>query len=301
MPATSRTYSHVLMLVAATACWGVGTVVTKQVLDDGVAPLTLLPIQLAASCLFLGAIAWFRRDRITWSPQMRKLAGLGVLNPGLAYALGLVGLTSITASMSVLLWAAEPVLILIFAMALLREHLPLATAAALGAAVVGVVLVVYQPGPAGDAVGIVLTLSAVSACALYAVLTRQLLLDDGSLAVVLVQQVAALGFAVVLATVVFLLQSDAALQAPSGATWLTAAASGILYYGLAFWFFLAGLRQVPASYAGIFLPLVPIFGLAAAFVIGERLIERQWAGAALVVGATLLAARQDSEVAATPR
>ncbi|MGH3508448.1 MAG: hypothetical protein ACRDO2_14720, partial [Nocardioidaceae bacterium] len=39
-------------LVAAAACWGVGTVVTKQVVDT-VAPLTLLPLQLAASCVFL--------------------------------------------------------------------------------------------------------------------------------------------------------------------------------------------------------------------------------------------------------
>ena len=157
-------YGHVLMLVGATACWGVGTVVTKQVLDHEVAPLTLLPIQLTASCLFLLILGWLRRDRVTWSPQIRKLAALGVLNPGLAYALGLIGLSSITASMSVLLWAAEPILILLFAFALLREHIPTAMAAALAAAVLGVILVVYQPGPTGDAVGIVMTLAAVSAC-----------------------------------------------------------------------------------------------------------------------------------------
>ena len=65
--------------------------------------------------------------------------------------------------MSVLLWAAEPVLILLFATALLRQHIPVAMAAALAAGVLGVVLVVYQPGPTGDAVGIALTLTAVAA------------------------------------------------------------------------------------------------------------------------------------------
>lgn len=211
-------YSHVLLLVAATACWGVGTVVTKQVLDQDVAALTLLPIQLTASCLFLLSLGRLRGDRITWSPQIGKLTALGVLNPGLAYAVGLIGLSSITASMSVLLWAAEPILILLFAFALLREHIPTAMAAALAAAVLGVLLVVYQPGPTGDPVGIVLTLAAVSACALYAVLTRQLLLDDASLAVVLAQQSAALAFAVLLTVAVHLVQGGSSLDAPSGAT-----------------------------------------------------------------------------------
>ena len=48
------------MLIATTACWGVGTVVTKQVLDDDVAPLTLLTIQLASSCLFVATCVDYR-------------------------------------------------------------------------------------------------------------------------------------------------------------------------------------------------------------------------------------------------
>ena len=295
-------YSRVPMLVAATACWGVGTVVTKQVLDD-VAALTLLPIQLAASCLLLAAFAVLTRarrarsDRFRWSPQTRGLAALGVLNPGLAYALGLLGLTSISASMSVLLWAAEPVLILLLAAALLREHIPAALAAALGTAVVGVLLVVYQPGSAGDLAGVALTLSAVGACALYTVLTRGLLLDDASLPVVLAQQIAALLFAVLLATAVQLATGNGwSVGNLPGATWVAAAASGILYYGVAFWFYLAGLRRLPASVAGAFLPLIPVFGVAAGYLVGERLAGRQWTGAAIVVIATVAVAVRQTRV-----
>lgn len=293
--------SRVPMLVAATACWGVGTVVTKQVLDD-VAPLTLLPIQLAASCLMLAAVAVLTRtrrarsDRFRWSPETRGLAALGVLNPGLAYALGLLGLTSISASMSVLLWAAEPVLILLLAAAMLREHIPAALAAALGAAVVGVLLVVYQPGTAGDASGVALTVSAVGACALYTVLTRRLLLDDASLPLVLAQQVAALLFAVFLATAVQLATGNGwSVGNLPGATWVAATASGTLYYGLAFWFYLAGLRQVPASVAGAYLPLIPVFGVAAGYLVGERLAGRQWTGVAIVVLATVAIAVQQTQ------
>ena len=64
-------------LVAAAACWGLGTVVSKQVVDD-VAPLTLLPIQLAASSVLLlvghcGASRAGRPDPA--GPQARRARG----------------------------------------------------------------------------------------------------------------------------------------------------------------------------------------------------------------------------------
>ena len=204
----------VAALVAAAACWGTGTVVSKQVVDD-VAPLTLLPMQLVASCVFLLVITLARREPFAWTPPVRRLAALGVLNPGIAYALGLVGLTTITASLSVLLWALEPVAIMLLAALVLREHIPLALAAAVGVAIAGVLLVVYQPGATGDAVGITLTVVSVGFCALYSVLTRRLLLDDSALTVVLAQQAAALVFAIALATVV---EGPAGPAGTSGAT-----------------------------------------------------------------------------------
>ena len=94
-------------------------------------------------------------------------------------------------------------------------------------------------------------------------------------------------FAVVLATVVALVGGagwDLAGHGPGD--WLGAAASGVVYYGAGFWFFVTGLRRVPASVAGSFLPLIPVFGLAAAYLVGERLEPRQWVGAVVIVAAT---------------
>lgn len=285
---TSTTVRHVLMLVCATACWGGGTVLSKQVLVRGVAPLTLLVLELATSCLLLSLVMLLRGG---WArgPGLLKLAGLGVLNPGLAYALGLLGLVTVSASMAVLLWATEPILILLLAVFILRERVAAATVAAIAAAVAGVLLVIYRPGAAGDAVGITLTVAAVFACACYTVLTRRLLLDDTSLLVALVQQATALGFAVVV-TGLASAAGIAAVGLPTDAgTWALAAASGTVYYGFAFWFFIGGLRGVPASIAAAFLPLIPVFGLAAGQLSGDRLLDRQWLGATLVVLATLAA------------
>jgi len=68
--------------------------------------------------------------------------------------------------------------------------------------------------------------------------------------------------------------------------WLGAVVSGILYYGLGFAFYVTGLRHLPASYAGAFLPLIPVFGVAAGHLVGERLELRQWLGAMVIVAAT---------------
>ena len=290
MPRTTS-YRHVLLVVAATACWGCGTVLSKQVLDRGVAPLTLLAVELAASSLLLGRWTLLLRVRITWSASLAKLALLGVLNPGIAYALGLLGLVTISASLSVLLWATEPVLIMLLAVLLLRERIAAATVITVAVALAGVLLVLYRPGASGDATGIALTVGAVTACAVYTVLTRWLLLDDSSLPVVLVQQVAALGFAVVLVGSTKIIGSSDDLGLPNdGWTWTLAAASGMVYYGLAFWLFIGGLRGVPASIAGSLFPLIPVFGLAAGYIAGDRLLDRQWFGATLAVVATAAAA-----------
>jgi len=66
--------------------------------------------------------------------------------------------------------------------------------------------------------------------------------------------------------------------------WLWAISSGLLYYALACWFYLRGLRRVTAGTAGVFLNLIPVFGIASAYLLlGERLSRAQWLGAALIV------------------
>ena len=199
---------------------------------------------------------------------------------------GCIGLTSITASMSVLIWATEPVLIVLLAVLVLKERISAGLGVALGVAVMGVLLVVYQAGAAGTTVGVLLTVAAVGACALYTVIARLLLVDDASIAVAGVQQAAALAFAIACLAVSELLTTHGnPIGSVSAATWLWAALSGLLYYGVAFWLYLAGLARVTASVAGSFITLVPVFGVAAALFIGEQLSARQWIGAAIIVGA----------------
>lgn len=282
-----RSYRPAIFLTCAAASWGVATVLSKYAVEE-IAPLALLPLQLGVSVLVLGLLTGLARGHHHAArlrrPAMRRLALLGVLNPGLAYAVSLLGLLRITAGLSVLLWALEPVLILVLARVVLGDRVTCIRAFAVVTAVGGVGLVVWQSQTAGDALGIALTVAGVGACAVYTVLCRKLLTEDTALRVVLVQQVSALVFALVLwvATLPFL--EAAPLGSVSGTAWAGAVVSGVLYYALAFWLYLTGLREVPASTAAVYLTLIPVFGVTAALVLlGEDLSGRQWLGSTVVV------------------
>ena len=72
--------------------------------------------------------------------------------------------------------------------------------------------------------------------------------------------------------------------------------SGLLHHGLAYVFYLAALRRINASSAAVSFDLVPIFGIAAGLVYGERLDAPQWVGAAVVIGAVALIASRERGV-----
>jgi drug/metabolite transporter (DMT)-like permease len=282
-----------LALVLAAICWGVGTVTSKAALDE-VPPLTLLPIQLAVSLVILGVL--MRRQGISFRSDGSPLLGrLGLLNPGAAYALSLLGLASITASLSVLLWALEPLMILFLAGWFLHERITLSFIALSLVAVGGVAVILYDPGAsAGQVIGVVLTLAGIACCAAYSVITRRWIPDAKETSqVILAQQAHALAFALVL---VVLVGFAGGAISPSSLTPLgvaSAIGSGALYYAGAYWFYLGALRHVPVSYAALSFYLIPIVGVTAgALLLGERLDPHQWAGAAIVLSAILFIIRQ---------
>jgi drug/metabolite transporter (DMT)-like permease len=295
---------NVFWLVLAAACWGFGTVISKQAVAE-MPPLTLLPIQLATSVAFLLVLTRVRGERMPEGREGRLLGRLGLLNPGMAYALSLVGLTQITASLAVLLWASEPIFILGLAALVLGERFGLPIIASSGVAIIGLVLVVFDPAATGSLVGIALTVAGVVVCAIYTVATRRWLLgSDSTFGVVLAQQVHALAFALV---VLAALAASGRPMAPRTLTLpglASAAASGLLYYAFAYSFYITALRSVRASIAAASFYLIPVFGLAGGWLVGERLEPIQWLGGIVVIAAvaiiTLRSARPAEAAPARP-
>ena len=282
-------------LVLAATCWGVGTVISKAALAE-IPPFTLLPVQLAASLAVLAVL--MRRQGISFRTEGSPLLGrLGILNPGLAYALGLIGLTFITASLYVLLWALEPLMILFLAAWFLRERITPAFIVLSMIAVAGMVVIVYDPSSSnGQLIGVALTLAGIACCAVYSVVARRWIPDAKETSqVILAQQGYALALALGLVVVVGLVGGQVVPTALTPLGLASAVGSGALYYAGAYWFYLGALRHVPASFAAVSFYLIPIVGVTAgALLLGERLDARQWVGAIIVLGAILAIIRQPS-------
>jgi len=278
--------SERLYLVAAAACWGIGTVASKQAVAE-FPPLTLLAIQLAASVVFLAFLARFRGRAASAGTGSRTLARLGLLNPGVAYALSLAGLTQITASLSVLLWAAEPILILALAAVVLGERVGGLVVSASLVAVAGLIVVVADPAASGSGIGVALTLAGVVACAIYSVAVRRILpgAADSTFEVVSGQQRHALVLAVLVLAGVGIAGGAVAPANPSAFGLVSAVGSGLLYYSVAYLLYLSAVRRMPVSVAAASFFLIPIFGVAGGLLAGERLEPIQWLGAVVVVAA----------------
>jgi drug/metabolite transporter (DMT)-like permease len=275
---------EVLFLVTAAACWGIGTVVSKQAVAE-LPPLTLLAVQLATSVAFLALLARARGSAPTASPDRRLLSRLGLLNPGLAYALSLAGLTQISASLSVLLWASEPILILALAAVVLGERLGLAVIGSAVFAVLGLLLVVFDPAASGSVLGVGLTVAGVVACAIYSVAVRWSLpgATDSTLEVVRGQQLYAFGMSLVLLVGVALAGQAVVPASLTTLGAISAIGSGLLYYSFAYLCYLSALRHMPVSVAAASFFLIPIFGVTGGLLAGERLALIQWLGAIVVV------------------
>jgi drug/metabolite transporter (DMT)-like permease len=79
MPSRLQTHPFTL-LVAASAFWGVGTVLSKLALDRGIPPVSLLAVEMGASSsvLLLTLLATTRfHPRIQPTPDLRRLVALG--------------------------------------------------------------------------------------------------------------------------------------------------------------------------------------------------------------------------------
>jgi drug/metabolite transporter (DMT)-like permease len=267
---------HALPLTLAAACWGLGTVASKHALAV-VPPLALLVSQLAASVLFLAVVA-VRIDRGARPPWRAAL--LGVLNPGLAYLLALAGLASITAGLAAMLWALEPVLVLAVAWLVWRRRHSVRLVSLSAVAVVGAMVAGVGEATNGALSGVALTMAAVACCAVYTVVAGELSGSVASVRIVLAQQAVALCFALV----VLGATGPVDLSGVGAEGWASAIGSGILYYGLAFWAFLTGLRRTTAGTAALFLSMVPVFTVAAASMgLDERPTAVQLAGGLVVV------------------
>ena len=277
---------NLLAGVGAAACWGIATVLSKGALAF-FPPLTLLVVQLLCSNVLLWSLVRIQQVPLPSPRQMLRLGLPGLIQPGLSFTLGLIGLSLTSASVEALIWSTETLFIIGLAWWMLGERVSVAIASLASLAVVGVVLVNAAGTEAAESslLGNLLIFAATFCAAPYTVLIRRSAPQTNPLLLVALNQ--AIGLVGVLAIWLVSFRWQAPLSSPdSWHIWLLAALSGILLHGLPFWLHTIVLQSLPAGLAGLFLPLVPLFTIGGATLfLNEQLSSAQWIGAGLILAA----------------
>ena len=306
VPAPAKSIAHpvrssrgrgiaILAAILSAACWGSATVMSKGVLAH-IPPMTLLTIQLTASIIVLWFAVLILRLRVRLDQPTRRAGFSGILEPGLAYTFGIIGLALTTASNAALIGAAEPLLILFLAWFVLKER-PDSRLLLLGAAATLGLLLVILPDATGLAgqgslIGDALIFAGTLFAAFYVITTRRLVSTIEPLPLSALQQSVGLVWTLgVLAVALLTGLATLGLEDLPRSVLFLAVASGVVQYALAFWLYLFALRSLPANLAGFYLTLIPVFGIATASIfLGEVLSGPQWIGAGLIIVAVALVA-----------
>jgi len=280
--------------IAAAALWGVAGVLSKFALGEG-SPFLVVALQLGCSVIVSWIVTSVRCRSVEISRNAVVGVSLGVLHPGLSNALGIIGLVHIDASVSSTLWALEGPFTAVLAAMVLGERLRSIQAILYAVSLGGVFLLSSNAGTlawnGASLYGLAMILVAVSCCAMYAVGCREYRTSDGSQAtfVVSAQQTVGLATCVVLWVCHWSFWEDSQLSQMSWNTLIVCFFTGPFKFLFATGLFVAALRRISAGYAGGFLVLTPVFGLATAFLmLGEELTIVQWAGVSIVLASVVI-------------
>ncbi|MBF2066329.1 MAG: DMT family transporter [Calothrix sp. C42_A2020_038] len=275
------------LAVLCAACFGVTVAMTKQSLSH-LSPLVVLVIQSISSIIFLWSVILYQRVELPKRSVVWRASLVGLLEPGLSYILGTVGLNLTTASNATLISVSEPIITIALAAVLLKEKIssPLINLGLVACVGVGMVA---SPSlthiTLNSLTGDILVLFGVLCASLYAIVSRPLVKQAAPLVLVALQQSFALVlFVLILGISQFLDHSTISFVQIHFYSLFLAIISGIIGQGVAFWLYLLALRTSGVSVTSLYLTLIPLFGVATAYVtLGERLSLIQTLGGGLIL------------------
>ncbi|MBU0753355.1 MAG: DMT family transporter [Gammaproteobacteria bacterium] len=287
--------SPYLLLTLANLFWAGNWIVGRGMRDE-VPPFALSYWRwvIALACLLPLAWPYLKRDHAILVAGWRWLLLLGLLGTCLYNALTYLGLQQTEAVNGLLLNSFIPIVIVALAWGFQGKRLRPVEALGVAASFAGVLAIVVRGDPRNLLlltlnIGDFWILLSVVAWAAYTLLLPR---RPKAHPLAFLFAIALVG---VIATLPFYLLEVAAgrhIHASTGA-WAAIAYAGVFPAFLGFIFWNKGVEQVGASQAGLFIHLMPAFGilLAAAFL-GERLAGFHLAGIALIFGGIYLTTRR---------
>lgn len=287
--------SPYLLLTLANLFWAGNWIVGRGMRAD-VPPIALSFWRwvIALACLLPLAWPYLRRDRASLAAGWRQLVILGILGTCLYNALTYIGLQQTEAINGLLLNSFIPLAIVALAWIFQGRRLKGIEAAGIFLSFVGIVAIVARGDPdklraLSLNIGDIWILLSVFAWAAYSLLLPK---RPQAHPLAFLFAIAAIGTAVTLPLYLVEIASGRHIV-HSPAAWTAIAYAGVFPAFLGFICWNEGVAKVGAARAGLFIHLMPAFGilLAAAFL-GERLYGFHLAGIALIFGGIFLATRK---------
>lgn len=283
-----------LFMIGSAAAWGTGTVMSKYSLSY-FPPFTLLVVQLAASVAVLWTLVFFRKMQPAFNLASLRLGSAGILEPGLAFVLALIGLARTSASVASFIGATESFMVIIFAYFLLHDRVTRRTLFLMLLTLAGVILISSADTDGGTShslIGDLLVLGGTASAALYVVVSSRSVSQMEPLPLAALQQTFGLLFGLVVLPIGFAGGEGAMLAHIPISVWLWAMLNGVVQYMLAFLFYLTALKGMPATRAALYLTLIPVFGAIESFLfLGEQMTLVQLIGGSFILVA-LIALKQ---------
>lgn len=287
--------SPYLLLTLANLFWAGNWIVGRGMRDD-VPPIALSFWRwvIALACLLPLAWPYLKRDRALLRAGWRWLVLLGILGTCLYNALTYLGLQRTEAINGLLLNSFIPVVIVALAWACQGKRLLGSEALGIAISFTGVLAIVARGDPRNLLlltlnIGDVWILLSVIAWAAYTLLLPR---RPAVHPLAFLFAIAAIGTLATLPLYLFELSTGRHII-HSTESWLAIAYAGVFPAFLGFIFWNKGVEQVGASRAGLFIHLLPAFGiLLAALFLGERLLGFHFAGIALIFGGIYLTTRE---------
>ncbi len=272
-----------MLAVGSAGIFGASTVFSKFALER-FPPVTLLLVQLLGSLSALWLFVWLTKRSIPLRLEVWKRAATGVLEPGMTYLLGFLGLTMTSAGQASLVATLETVMILTLSAFLLKVRVERRLLGLALLATFGAVLVIGTAAVSNALSGNFLVLLGTACAALYVVFNQREILDLEPVVMVGLQQL--VGLAAVLVVWGVILASGGRVVPrdldPWG--WGLAALLGVMQYALGFSFYFLAQRGMAANETAVYLTLIPVFGVVGgALFLGETLRHTQWLGAVVIV------------------
>ncbi|HYH94010.1 MAG TPA: DMT family transporter [Candidatus Saccharimonadales bacterium] len=294
----------VVAVLTAAALFGMLGPLARFAYDAGLEPASFVAWRAAIGLLALVAfVAWRVRrgtSRLIRPAMLSRRVKVTLLTAAvMGFLLNLcmfVAFDRVTIALALLGFYTYPAMVAVVNMVLGRERLDAVRATALAMALVGMVAVVAsqldpESGIRLDALGIGLALGAALSQTVYVVISRdgyQQVPTEQALVVVLA--VTVLG-----ATAIALIgSSPASLIEPIGSPSVIPLLlfTGIFSAAIPSLGFLAGIRSIGGTRAGILMLFEPVVGVAlAAWLLDESLVPLQVAGAAAILAAAILLQR----------